>query len=90
MQCTMMACFTQGVSECRGWAPGYGPSAVVDHAHPVDPMPPRHPVDPLPPQGNPACWSGRFNYNFCCANGGNAACWGGQYTQTFCCSAAGH
>ena len=172
----MMACFTQGVSECRGWEPGAGGHGIppMIEPHLIEPTPAPAPIggtqrcwtnsrtgeqmhtagypgdgfdmgcasapapspapagaaqcsttatrgsrngvpcptgqtcvitDPGHPeydspnsgycqaaaaQGNSDCWSGRYDFDFCCAGaGGNTACWGGQFTYDHCCD-GGH
>ena len=40
-------------------------------------------------QGNPACWSGTFSYDYCCSSRhgaeGNSECWDGHYSFSHCC-----
>ena len=65
-----------------------------------------HVIDAVltPPPGNPACWSGSYNFDRCCDTqcqrggggcrqpNGDTSCWSGSYDFNFCCGtgAGGH
>ena len=36
-------------------------------------------------RGDPSCWIGSINYQFCCPPGGNPQCWDATYSYERCC-----